>query len=473
MKEVPDGIPPPGVNRDFKLDLESWVPPPPSGRSSAAFSPRLFLRIILLDENGQPIGTPSGAVTLTRGGRQGTIDVAEVIAAAEKVKAETEAKRARASVYDVKILSHKPVTFPDPNRWGCVKVVENPYYLKALHPLMQYQPGKEYCPPTDPSTQEKSTWEWIGTAVTGWGKAYDGLAHFYDEAKNYVATQFANTVPCKWLGKKLEDDCKDAAKQLAGTAISVGLVAAGVPPTLPDLAGLQELGKGKVVNAAVEYSCKSFESQGGVCTPEMREQLAKFYKQALDKLIEEIERDGNEPDCGDAQTAKEHGRLPLPCFTAFPGTEVKPATGSVYEPSMVTVRVTRTKSDPEFTMPGCSVYANVNLQNDFKGGWFGGWYAKPGLLAGEAFVEARSSIPPLALGKSIDLTLTFTKTQKHSLPGLYQPDYIGWMQLYVGGKGSLFAGAVTDKGIPLPSSPNVPQVIGCGKGDSLDVQIPN
>ena len=472
LKEVPDGIPPSGVNRDFKLDLESWVPPPPSGRSRLALSSRLYMSIVLLDDNGQPIGPPSTAVTLTRGSRQGTIDTAEVIAAAEKVKAETEAKRAKASIFEVKILSHKPVTFPDPNRWGCIIVVKNPYYLKALHPLMQYQPGHEYCPPTDPSTQEKSTWEWIGTAIAGWGKAYDGLAHFYDEAKNYVATQFANTVPCKWLGKKLEDDCKDAARQLAGTAISVGLVAAGVPPTLPDLGALGDLGKGKVVDAAVGYTCDAFESQGGMCTPEMREQLAKLYQQALDELLEGIKRDGKEPDCGDGQTANEHGKLPLPCFTQFPGTDVKPASGSVYEPSMVTVRVTRVKPDPDFIMPGCSVFANVNLQKEFKGGWFGGWYAKPGLLSGEAFVEQRTSIPPLALGKSVDLTLLFTRTQKHSLPGLYQPDYVGWQNLYVGGKGSLIAGAITDKGVPLPSSPNVPQIIGCGKADQWNVEIP-
>lgn len=468
IKPVPDGIPPSGETRDFKLDIGSWFP---SGRG-ALLPQRLYIRIVLLDAAGQPVGSPSAAVTLTRGGREGNIDVKAVLASAARIRAETDAMRAKASVFEVKLLKHQPVIFPDPNRWGCILVVKNPHYQKFPHPLTNYQPGKEYCPPIDPSTQEKTTWEWIETGVTGWVKAYDGLAHFYDEAKSYLATQFANTVPCHWLGKKAKDDCKDAMKQLAGTAISVGLAAAGVPPNLPDTAALQEMGKGKVVDVAVEFSCESFESQGGACTPEMRAQLAKWYKKGLDKLLAEIQKDGKEPDCGDAQTAKEHGLLPLPCFTAYPGTEIKPATGSVYEPSNITVRVRRIKPDPDFALPSCSVYAVVNLQNDFKGGWFGGWKAKPGLLSGEAFVEVRHPIPELKLGKSVDLNMTFPKIQKHSLPGLNQPDYIGWLHLYRGGKGFVMAGAVTDKGIPLPDSPNVPQVIGCGKGDKWNVQIP-
>lgn len=469
VKPVSDGVPPSGEAREFIVDIGSWFP---SGRGVFT-GPQLFMRVVPLDATGQPVGPPSGVVTLTRGSRDGTINVKEVFASAAKVKAETEAMRAKAMVFEVKLLKHQPVIFPDPNRWGCVVVVKNPYYQKFTHPLSNYQPGKQYCPPIDPSTQEKSTWEWIETGVTGWVKAYDGLAHFYDEAKSYLATQFANTVPCHWLGKKAKDDCKDAAKQLAGTAISVGLAAAGVPPNLPDTAALQEMGKGKVVDAAVEFSCESFESQGGACTPEMRAQLAKWYKQGLDKLLAEIQRDGKEPDCGDKQTANEHGRLPLPCFTAYPGAEVKPATGSVYEPSYINVRVRRVKPDPDFALPTCSVYAVVNLQNDFKGGWFGGWKAKPGLLSGEAFVEVRHPIPELKLGKSVDLTLTLTRIQKLSLPGLYQPDYIGWLHLYQGGKGFVMAGAVSDKGIPLPDSPYVPQVVSCGKGDKWDVQIPS
>ncbi|MBK9214152.1 MAG: hypothetical protein IPM59_00905 [Chloracidobacterium sp.] len=469
IKPVPDSVPPSGETRDFKVDISSWFP---TGRGLLA-SPRLYIRIVLLDAAGQPVGSPSATVTLARGGRDGNIDVAAVFASAARIKAETEAMRAKASVFEVKLLKHRPVIFPDPNRWGCIVVVKNPYYQKFTHPLAPYQPGRSYCPPIDPSTQEKTTWGWIETGVTGWVKAYDGLAHFYDEAKSYLATQFANTVPCHWLGKKAKDDCKDAAKQLAGTAISVGLAAAGVPPSLPDTAALQEMGKGKVVDAAVEFSCDSFESQGGACTPEMRAQLAKWYKQGLDKILAEIQKDGKEPDCGDAQTAKEHGRLPLPCFTAYPGTDIKPATGSVYEPSYIIVRVRRVKPDPDFALPTCSVYAVVNLQNNFKGGWFGGWKAKPGLLSGEAFVQVRHPIPELKLGKSIDLTLTFTKIQKHSLPGLNQPDYIGWMHLYQGGNGFVMAGTETNRGILLPDSPNVPRVIGCGGGDKWDVQIPS
>ncbi len=241
VKPVPDGVPASGETREFKVDIGSWFP---SGRGVLP-TQRLYIRIVPLDAVGQPVGAPSGVVTLTRGGRDGQIDVKTVLASAAKIKAETEAMRVKASVFEVKLLKHQPVIFPNPNRWGCIVVVKNPYYQNFAHVLASYKPGKEYCPPIDPSTQEKTTWGWIETGVTGWVKAYDGLAHVYDEAKSYIATQFANTVPCHWLGKKAKDDCKDAAKQLAGTAISVGLAAAGVPPNLPDTAAASRDGKGK------------------------------------------------------------------------------------------------------------------------------------------------------------------------------------------------------------------------------------
>jgi hypothetical protein len=475
QKEVPDGVPPPYVTREFSSDVGTWMHPAPQAvlpipqaGGSVTGPQRIYMRIVLLDGNGQPIGLPSSTVTLMRGRPQAPLT--GVFAAVEKLKAETEAMLAKASVYEVKILAHKPVTFPLEHKWGCVKLLKNPYYgnfnyvdLKASHPLAGYKPGEEYCPPKDPQFYEKSTGDWILTGLGGWVKAYEGLAHYYDEAKNYVATKFAEAAPCEMLGKKLGSDCEDALAQLAGNAMSAGLVAVGVPPTLPDLAALGDIAEGKIVDGAVDYSCKAFESQGGVCTPEMRQKLAKLYEGALDQLRAEIKKQGKEPDCG----IKKSGLLPLPCFTNYPGTDVKPAAGSIYEPSAVTVRVTRVKPDPDFPMGSCSVSVSMYLKNYFQGAQLGGVHVKPSPIEGAAFVPASSAIPPLALGKSVDVPLVFTQIKPYALPGLYGSasslwGLAGWTYLYNGGKGSLSAGLMGDQPVKLPTG-GFPTKIACGE----------
>ena len=121
-------------------------------------------------------------------------------------------------------------------------------------------------------------------------------------------------MPCQYLGSKLEGGCKDIAKQVASSAITAGLAATGVPPTIPNLQGLGDVAKGKAVDAAVDYSCKEFESHGGQCTPELRKALAAAYGKALDQ-IQVGASQIKEPGCGNTELAHENGREPLPCFT--------------------------------------------------------------------------------------------------------------------------------------------------------------
>jgi hypothetical protein len=473
QKPVPEGVPPAGSARQFQIDIGTWVPRLARGPVSDPL--RLYMWIVLLDDQGQPVGLPSAPVKVTLTMAEGAMTDVFASAAAEAAnkKKAFEEMQEKARVYEVKILAHKPVVFPDPNLWGCVNVLKNPYSGLGLHPLQFYKPGNKYCPPKDPQFQEKSTWDWVALGAGGYLIAYDGLAHFWNGAKNYVASKFAEVVPCEWLGKKLESDCESAAAYVAATAISVGLAAVGVPPTLPDLAALEDMAEGKVVDASVEYTCDVIESNGGICTSELRAKLREIYKKALDKALAELARAGKEPDCGDAKQASEHGLLPLPCFTNYPGAEVKPAPGSVYDPSTVTVRVTRVKPDPGFPLASCNVSVKMSLTNYFKGGYVSGVYMKPTQLAGDPFVVAHSAIPPLTLGKSVDVTLVFTEMGVFNMPGAYNPSFhlTPWLHLYNGGKGSLWAYSKQTQ--TVKSSTGYPELLSCGKGDEWSVQIPS
>lgn len=512
------GMPPSGLLNEgeaaydhFVLNLTSYIPAgaaaqpsapkkklPPAGKggggqgaatmpaqgnvivhTQAVFSttPAIFHIRLAAFQDGKAAGPVSNAVTAHY--QPGSSTDGEVF----KKMGEEQAKQQQATalldqakkVFELKILSFKPAIFPDPNRWGCIVVASNPYFGKFPHPLAGYSPGKEYCPPIDPSTQQKSTADWVWEGVKGYGKAWDGLAGVYNGAKSWLAAQIAEAVPCEWLGKKYETKCEDAVEQLAGYAISAGLVALGVPPSLPDLSALTELGKGKAADAAVEFSCQTFESNGGKCTPELREQLRKYYKMALDelqkKLAENLKHEAHEPGCGDVQTAGEHGRLPLPCFTDFPGTAVKPATGSVYEPPQVRTRVTRKAPQPN-GVAGCdSLAVDVFLENQFEGGMLSGKMLPSAKVSGAAYKTEVAAIPKLAVGKSVDIALNLNHMAKVDVPENYWPDFYlpNWLVLYEGGKGTLSAGVLAQ----VESGTASGKLFGsCATGDSWSIQIP-
>jgi len=435
---------------------------------------KLHIRLIALKE-----GKATGAVSNTVIARYVPVkpldESFKPLAEASKNQHDAEAlvKKAEDS-YDIRILAFDRAIFPDPNRWGCVVVVANPY--KPPHPLSSYPPG-EHCPPVDPKYQQKGWGEkYVQGSIEGWALGWNKLSGYYNGAKAWIANQIASQFPCELLGKKLEKECKGAVEQMVGAALSAGLAALGLPPSLPDLTALSEAGKGKIADAAVEFTCQTYESNGGSCTPAMRQQLKKYYQQGLDELQKQLETQmkhaAHEPACGDAATAAEHGLLPLPCFSDVPGMAIKPAKGSVYEPATVKVRVTRKKAAPA-NVKGCdSVSASLFLKNTFKGGYLGGKNLQAANVAGWAYLPASSSIPKLAPGKSVDVTVIFSKMAPVDVPGDYDPkfNFDHWKILYWGGQGSLSASlsaATVDTG-----KPNGLASGSCAKSDSWPVQIP-
>jgi hypothetical protein len=417
-----------------QANLTKTAPPQASaGTPGVADAPIDFHIRILPLKGGKPAGAPSNVVIAHYKPGPNPHDVAasEAITAESTKKQKLAEMNEQATVYKIHILSFERPVFANPGRYGCIVVVTNPYETKLGHPLFQFHPGEEYCPKKNPDYQQKTDWEQFLEGVEGYAHAWNGLSWFYDKAKDYAATMFAEViVPCGLL-EELGDDaastCQEIAKELASTAISVGLTAAGVPPSIPDLEGMSDLAKGKAAKAAAGYTCDLIETEGGECTPEMRKGLEEAYAQGIDQLQKDLIKQSKEPDCGNFEEANAHGLLPLPCFSNFPGAEVKPAPGSVETSPAVKARITRTKPDPKFATD-CGVHASLVVKNDIPG--YGQTEATP-------WPAAKAPIPPISgVDGSSVVTLNFGPRQPWH-PSGKQGATAEWNQLLMGGTGTL------------------------------------
>lgn len=365
---------------------------------------------------------------------------------------------AEAEVYALQVVDVTKAYLQDVNRWGCVIVDTNPYEDVAFHPLSAYAPG-EHCPKVDPAKQEKDFGEKLLEAVAGWGHAWNGLSWAFNQAKSFVATQFAKSVPCEWLGDDLQDDCESIAKTAAESAISAGLVAAGVPPSLPDLDAMAELAKGEVVNGAVEFTCEVIESKNGECTPEIRAGLEELYEAGVNELQAAATRQISEPACGDTQTANELGLLPMPCFGDYEGTKVLPAPGATETPPKISVRVTRTKPDPDFPM-SCSITASFVLHNTIEGF---------NTQTGELWTPVTVPVPALTVGQSQVVAFELGPRKPFSILGP-QGATLDWYEFLSGASATLGVGTATAQAVaPGPAGP---VKVTCSKPLLLKLQLP-
>lgn len=407
----------------FAIDFGSFPPlDAVKGSGPSRQSPLdLYIRLVGVS-GGQPVGASNVVVARYRAGSNKSDEITKkAFEGAEEAKKKAELLK---KAYSVEVVAFKPAMFSDPNKWGCVYIIKNNSTFAAAYPPGEHC-GKSY---KGQSYQAKSPWDYI----TGWSKALEIASDFYEDAKKWTAKQFAEALPCEALGKA-GAACEQYATELAGVAINVGLAAVGVPPTLPNL---NELAKGQAVDAGVAFTCTTIENQGGKCSPKLRDALKKAYGAGLDKLEQNLDRVNKEPGCGNEKEAHEHGREPLPCFGKIAGVEFRAADGAVYQPPMVTVRITR-NNFPVAEHTDLVLRTTVWLKNRFPGGTIETYYqpVPPTDLAGELFVPGSLTLAPLAVGQSVNLILpmggikqyTFSSTQ-----GGYAV-HNGWCALYNGG----------------------------------------
>jgi hypothetical protein len=436
----PVGSPPPGLIAEepvvasrFAIGLAKFLGSQRLGASGIDF----YIRLVAT-EGAQAVAASNVVVAHYLPGDTSSAITADAFEKEAERKRREAALKAMSTLYTADVISFTPAMFADPNRWGCVVVVKNPHVGSLGHPLATYGPGQHCGKSYSGQGHTLTPWDYI----TGWAKAYDVVSQFYDEAKAWTAQQFANTLPCGMLGKAA-DECNKYSEQLAGAAINVGLSAAGVPPSLPDL---NEVAKGQAVDAGVGFTCATIESNAGKCSPEMKTALAKAYGEGLDRLEKQLDRTMKEPGCGSAAAAHEHGREPLPCFGDYPDVEFRPADGAVYRPPMVTVRVTRTAPGlPDLGKSEYELRVNLILQNKFPGGQIESYYkpVPPTDLSGELFVPGRLTLPAVGVGQSATVTLPLGGIKQHTFSttaGGYAV-HNGWCALYNGASGSVSVSA--------------------------------
>ncbi|MCP5036268.1 MAG: hypothetical protein GY945_01570, partial [Rhodobacteraceae bacterium] len=155
-------------------------------------------------------------------------------------------------------------------------------------------------------------------------------------------------------------ECRKYARVVAGVAVKTGVVALGLPPTIPSYNELIDRG----VDYAVELAAEEIESRTGVpcfgpCEDLLRESMSAFAN--------ELKRETRTEACVDPTEAHARGREPL-CVP--PSVIAKPALNATTTLPFIEVTVTRTATPvPEVTPDGftgsCGFSIGSNVRHHF------------------------------------------------------------------------------------------------------------
>ncbi|MBN1238108.1 MAG: hypothetical protein JXB36_06385, partial [Gammaproteobacteria bacterium] len=431
------------------------------------------VRLVPRLPDGAPAGPPSNAVLLhyEPGADPATVQALEVAKEKAAVQHALDALESQAGqLYQLQILEFSPVVFADPNRWGCIEVIEKGI---AVPTVAGYMAGETYCPGPWQGSGDSFGLDDLDPIDIAEGLA-DFVSGLYDDLKEGVLDLAMQGLPCP---SSLEGACRAALS----TALDAALASAGIPPSLPNFEEMKAAAEGELVDLAMETALN--ELPGGVACkgiPQCEQELRNAISTAIDQGVDAIIASSSEPHCGNVAQAHAHGREPLPCFNELPGWKVVPAAGAVYEPATVTVRVTRTAAPlPAGLEPSrCEVVVGMTLHNTFAGGRLGGnvdyQIVGPTELSGEPFHPAGLQIPPLAANQSATLTLALTRFTDFVIPGfstLHHP-YIRWehwLPLYSGEKGVLSGRTSAHAAVKQGDATLAAKPVACGAAAQLPV----
>ena len=345
----------PGPSRGFSVDFKTIVGTP-KGRTKAF--DKLHIRILPIVKPGTDVvvGQPSNAIG---------VYYASVPPPQDPIRIYDFSPP---HLFSVKVVSFTPPDFENPNRWGCVliKGYKDGYassFTKQLFPL-----GKEICPKSfkgGSSYQITSFGEfvdWVGGGITD---AVDWVSERYEDLKQLAVdivmkyTFFG--AQCELIASAVDDDATGYCRVIAEAAVSSGMVALGLPPSLPNYNELIDKG----VDHAVELAAAEIAAQTGVpCVGPCEDALRDGFGKAAD----ELKKTSYMPACVSEDEAHQHGREPL-CLPDF--VIAKPAKGAVYTPPTGVVEVTRLFADknPESLFKDkCWLGVGFTVENMFPGG---------------------------------------------------------------------------------------------------------
>ena len=168
----------------------------------------------------------------------------------------------------------------------------------------------------------ESLWEFSSGGVNWVSKAYEGVK----KAAVKAVASAINALP----GNLCNPSCETGL--MAG--LNAGLVALGVPPSLPNM--------DELTNQGMNYLVQVAATQAGIdCDAACQDAIRSGIKQ----MARQVQAQTVASYC-DATIAHNHGAEPI---CPPPGVTVKPAPGSSSRPARITVRVTR--------KPGATTYS--------------------------------------------------------------------------------------------------------------------
>jgi hypothetical protein len=195
-------------------------------------------------------------------------------------------------------------------------------------------------------------------------------------------------------------------------AVDAGLVAMGIPPSIPNFNQLLDEGLDYATELAVQEALEQIPACAGTpCEDEIRKKVHDTLKQAADQALAS---NNFAQGCAGEQQAHEHGVEPL-CPPK--GVIVQPLPGAVYQPPTISLRVTRIKNIPDPNpLPSCTLYVGLTATYHFNGGKVSGPYvdsptmdAKPQDATFTPFLSSSLAIPKLKPGESKQVAIALNQ----------------------------------------------------------------
>lgn len=268
-------------------------------------------------------------------------------------------------LFDLKLVSFTPPVFEDPNKWGCLTITgydpEVSGIFKSAYPLGNLCP-KSY---KGAGYGINSVGDFVDWASGGLIDLWDWISEKYNDIKTLAVDIAMNYTPfglqCQAVAAAVSSgDAAGYCRAAAEIGVNAGMVALGVPPSIPDYNQLIDQG----VDGAVALAADQITEQTGIpCIGPCQDALHN----GLSAAAESLKKTSFTPGCTGADQAHEHGREPL-CLP--PGVHAKPAPGAIYQPPVAFVAVTRRPydRDPSNTFAGdCSVSIALHFKTVFQG----------------------------------------------------------------------------------------------------------
>lgn len=384
-----------------------------SATTVAKILPTLYVRIIPM-KDGQILGKPTNEVKVTF----------RPVSSGSAVTIYTPTK-----AYEVKIKSFKPLLDPKPGVCRGAVILDSPTTIQYGTTIKQYNVGDRICPTVYKGQGEPSWYESLWSAMTS---GVSWVSQAYNDLKSGIIDAIGS-VACGG----------DATCKMALSAgLDLGMIALGIPPTLPNF--------DQLVDGGFDYLAGELSAAAGCPDAVCRDIIKDQLKKALE------EKKNKNPGCTDIEEAHRMGIEPL-CLPDGVKSHLDPL--ALYHNATIILTVKRTnapvadeqkfanskayrlefKTTAKNATPVGKVINNIEPYNKSVK------ITKP--LEGELFRSKNIPIPYIGPGQSIDIPIQLVPTDywvpghKEAMggwttmiyhDGLPEYQYNDWWLLYLG-----------------------------------------